>query len=65
MRGSKINSEPPLWAIAITLAEKWHVTPWEVWENMTSEWYHRINAYEWAKSKQAERTRKKHGKKSA
>jgi hypothetical protein len=63
MRGSKINSEPPLWAIAIGLADRWHVTPWDIWENMTPEWYSRINAYEWARSEQAERTRKKHGEK--
>jgi len=63
MRGSKLDSEPPSWVIAIALAEKWHVTPWHVWENMTSEWYHRINAYDKARSEQAQRTRKKHGKK--
>ena len=61
MRGSKIDSEPPLWVIAITLADRWGVTPWHVWENMTSVWYRRILAYEKAKSEVAERTRKKNG----
>jgi len=65
MRGSKIDSEPPLWVTAIALADRWHVTPWDIWNNMTSEWYARINAYEWARSEQAERTRKKHGKKQS
>ena len=60
MRGDPKNSEPPLWVIAITLADRWHVTPWDIWDNMTSEWYRRIVVYENIRTEVAER---KHGKK--
>ena len=59
MRGSKIDSEPPLWVIAIVLADRWHVTPWEIWETMPSEWYHRVAAYENVRTEVAERKRGK------
>ena len=59
MRGSKIDSEPPLWVIAITLADRWKVPPWEIWENMPSEWYHRISTYERVRAEVAERRRGK------
>ena len=62
MRGSKLDSEPPLWVTAIMLADRWHVTPWDIWDNMTAEWYHRISSYERVRSEVLER---KHGKKPA
>jgi hypothetical protein len=61
MRGSRLNAEPPLWAIAIELAGRWHVPPWQIEDEMTAEWWQRIMTFERIKNKTIEDKRgKKH-----
>ena len=62
MRGGKIKAEPPIWAIVIQLADRWHVPPWQIEDEMTAEWWQRISTFERVKYEIAE---KKRGKKQS
>jgi hypothetical protein len=40
------KTPPPPWATVIAWAERFGCKPWEIEEEITAEWYYKIDAYD-------------------
>lgn len=50
-----------MWAIIIQLADRWNMPPWQIEDEMTAEWWHRVSTYERIKQEVVEKNSgKKH-----